>query len=149
MMAMCSKFGTSDLGVAVGDRVGAGVCEGNKVAVGKSVMVGAGAGLVGAATGALAQAARISKAGRVGKSFVFMVVSGRLYSREHLPNVTQQLLGYRIRISFSANHRQSPRIVRKIGGLYSRFDLFGLKLSQMRLPYSNHEFAERISKNLV
>jgi len=122
---------------------------GNAVEVGKSVTVGTGTETVGSAAGALTQAARISRAGKVGKSFVFMVVSGRLYSREHFSNVTQQVLGYRIRISFSANHRQSPRIVRKIGGLYSRFDLFGLKLFQMRLLYSNHEFAERISKNLV
>lgn len=73
MMAICSKFGTSGLGVAVGEGVGTDVCVGNAVEVGKSVTVGAGTETVGNATGALAQAARISRTNRVRESFVFIV----------------------------------------------------------------------------
>ena len=76
MIAICSKFGTSGLGVVVSEGGGTGVCVGNEVEVGKSVTVG-----LGAAAGALAQAVRISRTSRVRKSFVFMVVSGRLYSQ--------------------------------------------------------------------
>jgi len=74
MMAICSKFGTSGLAVAVGEGVGAGVCVGNKVDVGKSVTVGIGAETVGSAAGALAQAVRISRTSRKRKSFVFIQV---------------------------------------------------------------------------
>ena len=73
-MAICSKFGISGLGVAVGAEVGAGVCVGNEVDVGKRVTVGIGAKTVGSAAGTRAQAARNSRTKGVRKSFVFIQV---------------------------------------------------------------------------
>jgi len=74
MMAICSKFGTRGLGVAVGEGGGAGVCVGNEVEGGKSVTVGIGAETVGSAAGVFPQAIRISRTSRVRKSFVFIQV---------------------------------------------------------------------------
>jgi len=74
MIAICSKFGTSGLGVVVSEGGGTGVCVGNEVEVGKSVTVGIGVETVGSAAGARAQAARNSRTSRVRKSFVFIEV---------------------------------------------------------------------------
>ena len=74
MMAICSKFGTSGWGVAVGEGTVVGVCVGVAVEGGYGVTVGAGSGTVGNDAGVLSQAARISRMSRVKKDFIFMVV---------------------------------------------------------------------------
>ena len=55
MITICSKFGTSGLGVAVGEGPAVGICVGRPVEVGNDVTEGAGRG-VGIATGVLTQA---------------------------------------------------------------------------------------------